>query len=156
MLRGEKWFAATQGGDRPVLARTRDPVADRIGTVIVPGLTGARRLLVSELVLASKFTTQSLGTPSSFDERVEAVLLVAGIDPEEVDVLAASSSFGRLLSEGLRAGFLRGEGKVPGAMRRAPDEVLERPTHSDQPSIQLALKWGPIGDVLRRGAEHHE
>ena len=29
--RGEIWFAATPGGDRPVLILTRDPVADRIG-----------------------------------------------------------------------------------------------------------------------------
>ncbi len=31
MQRGEIWFAATPGGDRPVLVLTRDPVADRIG-----------------------------------------------------------------------------------------------------------------------------
>jgi mRNA interferase MazF len=39
MRRGELWFAATPGGDRPVLILTRDPVADRIGAVVVAALT---------------------------------------------------------------------------------------------------------------------
>ncbi len=51
MLRGEVWFAATPGGDRPVLVLTRDPVADRIGSVVVAALTRTRRGLASELVL---------------------------------------------------------------------------------------------------------
>jgi mRNA interferase MazF len=51
MQRGEIWFAATPGGDRPVLVLTRDPVADRIGAVVVAALTRTRRGLVSELVL---------------------------------------------------------------------------------------------------------
>ena len=51
MQRGEIWFAATPGGDRPVLVLTRDPVADRIGSVVVAALTRTRRRLVSELVL---------------------------------------------------------------------------------------------------------
>jgi mRNA interferase MazF len=51
MQRGEIWFAATPGGDRPVLVMTRDPVADRIGTVVVAALTRTRRGLVSELEL---------------------------------------------------------------------------------------------------------
>jgi mRNA interferase MazF len=51
MQRGEIWFAATAGGDRPVLVLTRDPVADRIGAVVVAALTRTRRGLVSELVL---------------------------------------------------------------------------------------------------------
>jgi mRNA interferase MazF len=51
MLRGEVWFAATPGGDRPVLVLTRDPVADRIGSVVVAALTRTHRGLVSELVL---------------------------------------------------------------------------------------------------------
>ena len=51
MQRGEIWFAATPGGDRPVLVLTRDPVADRIGSVVVAGLTKTRRGLVSELEL---------------------------------------------------------------------------------------------------------
>jgi mRNA interferase MazF len=50
MRRGEIWFAATPGGDRPVLVLTRDPVADRIGTVVA-ALTRTRRGLVSELDL---------------------------------------------------------------------------------------------------------
>lgn len=51
MLRGEVWFAATTGGDRPVLVLTRDPVADRIGSVVVAALTRTRRGLVSEFDL---------------------------------------------------------------------------------------------------------
>ena len=53
MRRGELWFAATPGGDRPVLILTRDPVADRIGAVVVAALTRTRRGLVSELELTA-------------------------------------------------------------------------------------------------------
>ena len=53
MQRGEVWFAATPGGDRPVLVLTRDPVADRIGSVAVAVLTRTRRWLVSELELTT-------------------------------------------------------------------------------------------------------
>ncbi|HET9720263.1 MAG TPA: type II toxin-antitoxin system PemK/MazF family toxin [Solirubrobacteraceae bacterium] len=53
MQRGEIWFAQTPGGDRPVLVLTRDPVADRIGAVVVAALTRTRRGLVSELVLTA-------------------------------------------------------------------------------------------------------
>ena len=53
MKRGEVWFAATPGGDRPVLVLTRDPVADRIGSVVVAVLTRTRRGLVSELELTA-------------------------------------------------------------------------------------------------------
>ena len=51
MQRGEVWFATTPGGDRPVLVLTRDPVAGRIGSVVVAALTRTRRGLVSELEL---------------------------------------------------------------------------------------------------------
>ena len=51
MRRGEVWFASVPGGDRPVLVLTRDPVADRIGAVVVAALTRTRRGLVSELEL---------------------------------------------------------------------------------------------------------
>jgi mRNA interferase MazF len=54
MQRGEIWFAATAGGDRPVLVLTRDPVADRIGSVVVAALTRTRRDLVSELPLTER------------------------------------------------------------------------------------------------------
>ena len=60
MLRGEIWFAATPGGDRQVLVLTRDPVADRIGAVVVAALTRTHRGLVSELVL----TPAEDGVPS--------------------------------------------------------------------------------------------
>lgn len=53
MRRGEVWFAATPGGDRPVLILTRDPVADRIQSVVVAALTRTRRELVSELALTA-------------------------------------------------------------------------------------------------------
>ena len=53
MQRGEIWFAATPGGDRPVLVLTRDPVAERIGSVVVAALTRTRRGLVSELELTT-------------------------------------------------------------------------------------------------------
>lgn len=60
MQRGEIWFAATPGGDRPVLVLTRDPVADRIGSVVVAALTRTRRGLVAELGL----TAAEDGVPS--------------------------------------------------------------------------------------------
>jgi mRNA interferase MazF len=50
-MRGEIWFAATPGGDRPVLVLTRDPVAERIGRVVVAAVTRTTRGLVSELEL---------------------------------------------------------------------------------------------------------
>lgn len=53
MQRGEVWFAATPGGDRPVLVLTRDPVADRIGAVVVAALTRTQRGLASELELTT-------------------------------------------------------------------------------------------------------
>ena len=53
MRRGEIWFAATPGGDRPVLVLTRDPVAERIGSVVVAALTRRARGLVSELELTA-------------------------------------------------------------------------------------------------------
>lgn len=60
MRRGEVWFAATPGGDRPVLVLTRDPVADRIGSVVVAALTRTERGLLSELGL----TAVADGVPS--------------------------------------------------------------------------------------------
>lgn len=51
MQRGDIWFAATPGGDRPVLVLTRDPAADRIGAVVVAALTRTNRGLISELAL---------------------------------------------------------------------------------------------------------
>ena len=59
MKHGEIWFATTPGGDRPVLVLTRDPVADRIGSVVVAALTRVRRGLVSEMVL-----TEADGVPT--------------------------------------------------------------------------------------------
>jgi mRNA interferase MazF len=53
MQRGEVWFAATPGGDRPVLILTRNPAADRAGAVVVAALTRTRRDLVSELQLTA-------------------------------------------------------------------------------------------------------
>jgi mRNA interferase MazF len=59
MRRGEIWFAAAPGGDRPVLVLTRDPVAGRIGSVVVAALTRTRRGVASELAL-----TVADGVPS--------------------------------------------------------------------------------------------
>jgi len=60
MRRGEIWFASTPGGDRPVLVLSRDPVADRIGSVVIAALTRTERHLVSELPL----TVSADGVPS--------------------------------------------------------------------------------------------
>jgi len=51
MQHGEIWFAATPGGDRPVFVLTRDPAADRIGSVVVAAITRTVRGVVSELAL---------------------------------------------------------------------------------------------------------
>ena len=52
MKRGEIWFADVgRGGERPVLVLTSDPVADRIGAVVVAHLTTTIRGLTSELRL---------------------------------------------------------------------------------------------------------
>jgi len=61
MRRGEIWFAATPGGDRPVLVLTRDPVAGRISRVVVAALTRTVRGLVSELEL----TPEHDGVPTT-------------------------------------------------------------------------------------------
>lgn len=45
------WWASTPGGERPVVVLTRDPVADRIGAVVVVGCTRTIRGLQSELAL---------------------------------------------------------------------------------------------------------
>jgi mRNA interferase MazF len=60
MRRGEVWFAKTPGGDRPVLVLTRDPAADRIGSVVVAALTRTQRGLISELPL----TPEADGVPT--------------------------------------------------------------------------------------------
>jgi len=52
---------ATPGGDRPVLVLTRDPVAERIGSVVVAALTRTTRGLVSELEL----TPEADGVPTA-------------------------------------------------------------------------------------------
>jgi mRNA interferase MazF len=54
MRRGEIWFADTPGGDRPVLILTRDPVAERIDSLIVAALTRTKRGLLSELDLTAR------------------------------------------------------------------------------------------------------
>lgn len=51
MVRGEVWWAAAPGGDRPVLILTRDPIADRAGAVVVAACTRTVRGLQSELSL---------------------------------------------------------------------------------------------------------
>ena len=51
MVRGEVWWASAPGGDRPVLVLTRDPVADRVGAVVVAACTRTMRGLQSEFPL---------------------------------------------------------------------------------------------------------
>lgn len=51
VVRGEVWWAAAPGGDRPVLVLTRDPVADRIEGVVVAACTRTVRGLTSEVRL---------------------------------------------------------------------------------------------------------
>jgi mRNA interferase MazF len=51
VVRGEVWWASTPEGDRPVLVLTRDPVADRVGAVVVAACTRTVRGLLSELPL---------------------------------------------------------------------------------------------------------
>jgi len=53
VVRGEIWWAAAPGGDRPVLVLTRDPVADRIGAVVVAACTRTVRGVRSELPLGT-------------------------------------------------------------------------------------------------------
>jgi mRNA interferase MazF len=51
---GEIWFADTgQARDRPVVVLTRDPVADRIGAVVVAHVTTTIRGVSSELRLGA-------------------------------------------------------------------------------------------------------
>jgi len=67
MQRGEIWFAATPGGDRPVLVLTRDPVADRIGSVVVAVVTRTVRGLVSELPLDPEVDGVPTACVANFD-----------------------------------------------------------------------------------------
>lgn len=68
MQRGEIWFVAVpDGGDRPVLVLTRDPVADRIDRVVVAALTRTRRGLVSELTLTAAEDDVASDCVVSFD-----------------------------------------------------------------------------------------
>lgn len=45
------WWASVPGGERPVLVLTRDPVADRIGAIVVVACTRTVRGVSSELHL---------------------------------------------------------------------------------------------------------
>jgi mRNA interferase MazF len=67
MQRGEIWFAATPGGDRPVLVLTRDPVAESIGSVVVAALTRVIRGVVSELHLTPEVDGVPTECVASFD-----------------------------------------------------------------------------------------
>ncbi len=70
MQRGEVWFAATPSGDRPVLVLTRDPVAGRIGAVVVAVISRTRRGLASELELTPDVDAVPTGCVASFDNLV--------------------------------------------------------------------------------------
>lgn len=100
MQRGEIWFAATPGGDRPVLVLTRDPVADRIGSIVVVALTRTRRDLVSELPLSASVDGVPTDCVANFDNihtlpREAFRRRLAGLSPprlaEACRVLAAAT-----------------------------------------------------------------
>lgn len=83
------WWAATPGGDRPVLVMTRDPVADRIAAVVVAPCTRTIRGLMSELHL-----DQEDGMPepcvAAFDNlhtvrRAQLRQLITRLSPERMD-----------------------------------------------------------------------
>jgi mRNA interferase MazF len=67
MKNGEIWFATLPSGDRPVLILTRDPVADRIGSVVVAAISRTRRGLISELELTKKNDSVPTDCIVSFD-----------------------------------------------------------------------------------------
>lgn len=67
MRRGEIWFAAVPGGDRPVLVLTRDPVAGRIDSLVVAALTRTRRGLISELPLTARYDGIPADSVVNFD-----------------------------------------------------------------------------------------
>ncbi|MGA0081750.1 MAG: type II toxin-antitoxin system PemK/MazF family toxin [Ilumatobacteraceae bacterium] len=67
MNNGEIWFASLPTGDRPVLVLTRDPVADRIGSVVVAAISRTRRGVVSELELSRKLDGIPTDCVVSFD-----------------------------------------------------------------------------------------
>lgn len=92
------WWADTPGGERPVVVLTRDPVADRIGAVVVAACTRRIRGLRSELPL-----DEADGMPetcvASFDNlhTVERTLLrrrITQLSPTRLDqacvILAAA------------------------------------------------------------------
>ncbi len=100
MQRGDVWFAATPGGDRPVFVITRDPVADRIGSVVVAALTRTRRGLVSELDLSAEADGMPSDCVVNFDNvhtlpreafRRKLTSLSAGKLAEACRVLAAAA-----------------------------------------------------------------
>ncbi len=66
-MRGEVWFAATPGGDRPVLVLTRDPVAEHIDSVVVAVLTRTRRGLVSEIEISAAIDGVPSDCVANFD-----------------------------------------------------------------------------------------
>ena len=67
MNNGEIWFASLPTGDSPVLVLTRDPVADRIGSVVVAAVSRTRRGVVSELELSKKLDGVPTDCVVSFD-----------------------------------------------------------------------------------------
>jgi len=100
MQRGDIWFAAAPGGDRPVLVLTRDPVAERIGSVVVVALTRTRRGLVSELALSASVDGVPSDCVANFDNihtlpREAFRRRLAGLSParlaEACRVLAAAT-----------------------------------------------------------------
>ncbi len=94
MQRGELWFAATPGGDRPVLVLTRDPAADHIGSVVVASLTRTRRDLVSELDLTAARDSVPTDCVVNFDNL--HIVSRHGISPSHRHALRGTDGAGLL------------------------------------------------------------
>ncbi len=102
MQRGEVWFAKTPGGDQPVLVLTRDPVADRIGAVVVAALTRTRRGLVSELDLTPETDAVPTDCVVNFDQPPHTL---AGVVPWARDAALPRTGC-RVMSRPARRGGL--------------------------------------------------
>lgn len=94
VVRGEIWWATTPSGDQPVLVLTRDPVADRIGAVVVAACTRTVRGLTSELPLGPK-DGMAEDCVASFDNlhtlrKSQFRRRIATLPPERDDQLCAA------------------------------------------------------------------
>ncbi len=94
MRRGEVWFANVPGGDRPVLVLTRDPVADRIGSVVAAVITRTERGLASEMPLGGE-DGMPIDCVASFDnihtlDRSEFRRLITTVAPHRMEQICVT------------------------------------------------------------------